>query len=162
MLNFDEIIEKIARHNEDAATFLREVLDVTPVWDHLIDRDVDVSDQEIDTAFMNSLVFLPRNSFYANNFNLLNPIIINAINNWKIANALEQDVGMPDNDAAIAFIIRSSYVDLITMTAMIVKGSEFAVDIGLEARRFVHREGLDGYLEHLEEEKSRRRYNVRK
>ena len=93
------------------------------------------------------LVDLPRNQFYSDNFYLLNPILMVAIQNWHAANKLERNGG--DDDKRIAFILRSSYVDLITQSALITGGAAWADTITPEIRRFAHQEGYPGYLESL-------------
>lgn len=149
-----EIFSYICRGNESAAEFLRLVSDIAHDWDDLIDRDVDVEPDTIDRAFLSTLVFLPNNDFYRQNFNVLHPVLISAINNWRVANELE--AGGQEDDLRIAFISRSSYIDLALQTAFIVGGFDWVRTVGPMLRRFVHAEGWDAYQSNLIAEKAAR------
>lgn len=150
-MNREEVFSYICRGNESAAEFLRLVTDVAHVWDDLIDRDVDVDPETIDRALLTSLVFLPNNEFYRQNFNLLHPVLLAAVNNWRVANDLE--AGGMEDDLRIAFITRSSYIDLALQTAFIVGGFDWARTVGPTLRRFVHAEGWEAYQSNLNAEK---------
>lgn len=146
--------------NMAAVEFLVSVIEVLHVWDDLIDHDQPVSDTTINNAFYALLVTIPSNPFYRQNFDRLNPILVNAITNWHIANRMER-VG----DAyqhSISFILRSSYVDLTTQAAVIVGGLEHGAEVGYHNRLFAHKETLDGYLENLAIEFALRNKNLHK
>ena len=137
-----------------AVDFLEAIVSVLHFWDDLIDRDKAVAESEINAAFYTMLVSLPRNPFYMRHFDHLNPILVNAITNWHLANSMEHE----GDDAALrcAFILRSSYVDLITQSALAVGGMDWARYVGAEIRRYAHKEGWDGYLVNLAAEKAAR------
>jgi hypothetical protein len=136
--------------NKAAAQFLADMVEVLHVWDDLIDRDKPVDPNQIHAAFMKALITLPRNEFYMANFAHLNAILVNAISNWHIANKLEADA--QEYELRIAYILRSSYVDLVTQCAMLVGGPDYARELGYAARKVAHKEGWDNYLKNLHAE----------
>lgn len=150
----NELFVTVARGNEAAANFLSTIVDVLHTWDDLIDQDHEFDAVAVNRAFTAALFTLPRNQFYMRHFDLLNPVLMSAINNWHVANILEN--GYSDEDKRIAFISRSSYIDLITQVAFIVGGHEWVIQVGPEIRRFAHSEGWEGYLANLETEKAAR------
>lgn len=149
-----DVLLKLMRGDEAAARFLATMYSVAHVWDDLIDGDQTVSPDEINQTFCDLLVVLPRNSFYTRHFDYLNPILSNAITNWRIATSLERDGN--EYEKQIAFILRSSYVDLVTQCALLIGGAEYAVTAGKQARILIHGEGWDGYLENLAAEEAAR------
>ncbi len=130
--------------------FLESVVRIAHVWDDLIDQDAPVEPRDINDAFRLALFSLPRNPFYVRHFDLLNPLLLSAINNWVVANQLEATGDIEDR--RIAFISRSSYIDLMTQVAFIMGGEDWVREVGPEIRRFVHQEGWEGYLQNLETE----------
>lgn len=149
-----EMLQMFTRGNASATEFLVMITDIAHVYDDLIDRDVPALPEDIHRAFFNALVVLPKNQFYAQHFNLLHPLLLSAINNWRVANLLEDS---EDEDALrIAFISRSSYVDIITQTAFIIGGMAWVEEIGPVIRRFVHEEGWHNYRDSLDREKAAR------
>ncbi len=134
-----------------AADYIELICNIAHVWDDLIDKDKEVTDDEIGKAFFEALVRLPRNSFYRNHFDHLNSILMNAISNWQVATRLERQGGA--YETSIAFVLRSSYIDLVTQAALLVGGYKWACVVGEEARRLTHGETYEGYVENLKKEK---------
>jgi hypothetical protein len=152
------IVEKAVRGNEAALEFLRRIAGVLHIWDDLIDRDKKVLDADICGAFTDALITIPSNPFYRAHQDVLLPILANAINNWRIATSLERSEKTV-SDLKIAFIIRSSYVDLLTMSALLIGGGDWAAEVGVEVRRWAHQEGFQGYLDNLAAEEAARKEN---
>jgi len=142
------------KNDKDAVDYVELVCAAAHFWDDLIDRDQDLSDDEINKAFFQMLVRLPRNPFYRKHFDHLNSILLNAVSNWQVATKLERDGG--DYETSIAFVLRSSYVDLVTQSALLIAGQQWACKVGEEARRLTHGETYQGYLRALEDEKKAR------
>lgn len=140
-----------------AADFIDMATNIAHVWDDLIDRDKDVGDDEISNAFFQALVRLPRNAFYRKHFDHLNSVLINSISNWQVATKLER-LGGP-YETSIAFVLRSSYIDLVTQSALLVADQKWACQVGEEARRLTHGETYEGYLKNLDAEKGERSRN---
>lgn len=140
--------------NVSAAQFITLVIEALHIWDDLIDKDKQVQDAAINDVFYSLFVVLPRNEFYKQHFSYLNPILVNAITNWHIANQMERQGD--DYQLRIAYILRSSYVDLTTQCAVLVGGLEHGVDIGFRNRLFAHKETWEGYLINLDNEQQAR------
>jgi hypothetical protein len=151
------VVATALKDHEAALAFVRRMAFVMHVWDDLVDRDAPVTDADINTAFELALIDLPSNPFYVEHFNRLNEIVLNSIRNWRIANELERNDKPEDGDHTIAFIIRSSYIDLVTACATLIGGLDWAVASGVELRRWAHSEGWAKYLVNLKAEKAARK-----
>lgn len=145
---------ELMRGNVAAADFLEMIVELLHFWDDLIDRDKVLADEQINDAMYALLITLPRNPFYVAHFPVLNPILANSITNWHVANKFEREGG--EYEQRIAYILRSSYVDLVTNAALIVGGPAWACKVGEEIRRYAHKETYDGYLVNLEQERNAR------
>jgi arginine/lysine/ornithine decarboxylase len=125
------------------------------LWDDLIDKDHVVSDRHVHRVFTNMLVEMPRNPFYQAHAQNLAPVLIMAIQNWHVANAVERN-DKNDIPAEAAFVLRSAYVDMVTMVATICGGYDYGVGVAKRVRALAHREGFQQYLANLEAEKAAR------
>ena len=155
------IVEQAVKGNADALEFLRAIAKVLHLWDDLVDRDKAIADATIHEAFGLALIDLPRNAFYRRHFEVLNAVLLNAIVNWRIATTMERN-DAPDRrpyDFATAFILRSSYVDLLTMSATLIGGVEWGAAMGPEIHRWAHQEGMATYLYNLAAETAARKEN---
>jgi hypothetical protein len=139
-----EQLKALCRGNESALEFCTAIVNIAAWYDDLIDRDVPVTDEMIHRLMWDALVTLPRNLFYQQNFIVLNPLVINTIHNWRIANELEKSQAGKD-DLSIAFVIRSSYADILRMVALLIGGESYALECGVAIRRYVHDEGFEAY-----------------
>lgn len=135
----------LCKDNVEAFQFCVMILDMVAIYDDIIDKDnVEHTDLQVHSMMHSALFGLPYNSFYQTNFALLNPIMLNSVANWRMANELEKTKALPD--LHIAFIIRSSYSDILRMVAFIVGGDAHSIQAGIELRRYVHAEGMESYL----------------
>ncbi|WP_203234813.1 hypothetical protein [Modicisalibacter coralii] len=150
----DGVLETWLKGDRDAVEFIGIISDIAHVWDDLIDRDHPVDDETIDRVFSNMLIDLPRNAFYVKHFDRLHAILTTAIANWQAANKMEREGD--DYERSIAFILRSSYVDLVTQSAYLLGGAAWARQVAEEIRLMTHRETYGGYLEALDRERARR------
>jgi len=136
--------------NPEAIQFVVRVFRALHVWDDLIDRDKPLTDDEINSVFWDLLVVLPTDPFYTRNIALLSSTLVNAIINWHVANKLEREGD--DKDKSIAFILRGAYIDLLSASAFIVGGMQWAQKIGPAIRRWAHEETFDEYMVNLAKE----------
>lgn len=144
-----------AKGNRAASDYLLALVEVLHFWDDLIDKDKPVSDQTIHRMFMQMLVEMPRNPFFiAHQQNLL-PVLIIAIQNWHVANAAERGL-CPNIPLECAFIIRSAYVDMVTLVATICGGYDHGLAVGKQVRELAHLEGFEIYQLNLIAEKQSR------
>lgn len=151
-MELSTLFREVCAGDESAVEFLTAMVGVLHLWDDLIDKDKPVTDDDINAAFWDALVVLPRNQFYQRHFSDLNPILVTAILSWKTANEFERNRESLD----IAFVIRSAYVDLILMTALLCGGRARAERLGPAIRLFAHAEGFRQYQLNLEAEKAAR------
>ncbi|UDM08404.1 hypothetical protein LG409_05725 [Halomonas sp. NyZ770] len=152
---FDQIqLLRWMKNDKSAVEYVELVCDIAHKWDDLIDKDKLLDDNSINKLFFDILIRLPRNSFYRKNFDHLNSVLMNAISNWQIATQMEREGG--GYETSIAFILRSSYVDLITQAALLCGGNQWACTVGAEARAITHSETYEGYLKNLALEKKAR------
>ncbi|MGE8688637.1 MAG: hypothetical protein ACN6PJ_15955 [Achromobacter sp.] len=140
------------RGNASAVEFLRGAFQVAHFYDDLIDRDKVIDDAQVHAAMLQALVLLPRNAFYQAHFSDLNAVLANAITNWQIATELERRGGV--SAKRTAYVLRASYVDLVTHSALLVGGQTWARQVGVELRQLA--EPYPEYLTNLEAEKAAR------
>lgn len=149
-----EDLSRWMKGNKSAAEYIEMMCNIAHVWDDLIDKDKEVPSEDINNLFFDVLVRLPRNPFYRKHFEHLNSILVNAISNWLVATKLEREGG--NYETSIAFVLRSSYVDLITQAALVVGDQKWACKVGEEVRLLTHGETYDGYIENLTKEEQKR------
>jgi hypothetical protein len=138
-----QLLYQVVRGHSEAAEFCIMLIEVLHLWDDLIDRDKPILPEAINKAFWQALVELPRNSFYQEHFHDLIPCLMTAILNWHAANAMEATPSEPDKE--IAFILRSSYADIVIQAAHLCGGYDWAIQITPLIRREFHKEGYAGY-----------------
>lgn len=151
------IVAEAVKNDQDALAFLRAIARVLHFWDDLIDRDQPISDTTINAVMWSALIELPVSPFFVQNMSELRPMLAMAIINWHAANDLERQAKASRDDKMIAFVIRSTYVDLLTMSALIIGGPEWAQAHAAPIRRWAHSEGFPGYLKNLAAEAAARR-----
>jgi hypothetical protein len=150
------IVAQAVKNDPDALAFLRAIASVLHTWDDLIDGDRELSDADINGAFWKALIDIPANPFYRKHELTLRAVLVQAIVNWSAATALERDEKATRDDLIIAFIIRSAYVDLLTMSATLIGGVEWACSLAPAIRRWAHGEKWEGYLNNLRDETAAR------
>ncbi|MCX7173428.1 MAG: hypothetical protein NT159_05820 [Proteobacteria bacterium] len=119
--------------NQAAVDFVLIVARVADVWDNLIDKDAPVSDKDINDAFWQLAVDLPRNVFYRAHMDEILPVMETGILNWMTANALECD-STNVRAIEIAHVIRYGIADVALLTAALCGGREWAEQVGPELR----------------------------
>lgn len=139
-----------AHGNQDAAAFLSLICSVLHFFDDVADQDQKLSNRDVETACWAALVELPRNRFYQQFFNELNPILATAIQNWSVANTFEADGS--DDKLQIAFICRSDYSDLVIHVANLCGGFAHGNDVAHRVREIWHSENMEGYKANLKKQ----------
>lgn len=143
----EEALGYVLKGHADAIAFCTLICHVLHVWDDLEDRDKPLSRDTIDEMMYAALVVIPRNSFYRDNFHELNALLSVAIMNWHAANQMEASADV--EQLRIAFIIRSSYCDIVQAAVRIVGGYAWAKEVTPALRLFWHKEGFEGYINNL-------------
>jgi hypothetical protein len=142
--------------NRAAADYLVQIVAALHLWDDLIDKDQPVSDIRINTVFTNLLTELPRNPFFSQHASILTPVTLMAIQNWHVATRAERQEVPGGITPEVAFILRSSYVDIVGLVATLCGGYEHGIDVATRVRVLAHSEGLPAYLTNLANEKHAR------
>lgn len=146
--------------NLAASSFIEIVCEILHFFDDVADKDKWIEGARVQEACWRALVVLPRNSFYRENFAELNPLIASAIQNWGTANEMEQ--GDDDDALRIAFVIRSTYANIVIHVATICGGFEHGNEVSKRARELWHGEGYEAYLKSLASEKMYQRADLRR
>jgi len=146
---FLAFIKACCRDDELAADFAVTMTEVAHFFDDVYDGDDPPSKADVLNVLWMAMVSIPRNEFYRKNFVELQPLVANAIVNWRVANALEE-TPTGEVDLRVAFVVRSSYADLIQQTALICGGPDWAAKVGVEVRRRCHSEPWKDYLKSVE------------
>lgn len=131
-MNLTEHLGQWLRGNTDAIDLVLAVHDVVEVWDDLIDKDAEIRPEAINAVFYAALVTIPRNRFYKQHFDLLNPIIEAAILDWHTANALE--TRKTNDDLRNAYVLKCTGQLLTVLCARIIGGVNWARSVNLKIR----------------------------
>ncbi len=150
-LTYKEHLQHWLKGDESAQQFISLVFAALHVWDDITDKDRTLELPRFHGMMESVLIELPRNRFYITNFAQLNSVLHLAIVNWHIANAME--LTGDELNWQIAFILRSTYVDLVTTCALILGGTDWAIHVGKEARRHSSSEGFTQYVKSLAKER---------
>lgn len=163
-MNEFEHLRQISRQatlgNEAAVDYLLMVVNALHLWDDLIDKDKQVSDEKVNEVFTNLLIDLPRNLFFAAHAGTLTAITLNAIQNWHVANEVER-ADISNIPLECAFVLRSSYTDLVSTVATLCGGRQHGLEIARAIRTLAHSEEFSGYIDNLAAEKIAREKNLK-
>jgi hypothetical protein len=147
----DEKISEVLRGHVPAIECFLLIRDVLHFWDDLIDKDHSMSDEYIHGSMFKALVSLPSNAFYRQFQDLLQPVLINAIANWRAANEFE--AGQVPPLLQLAFVIRSDYANILIQMAYIVGGHDWVMEVTPAIRAMWTTEDFAAYTANLEREK---------
>ncbi len=126
------------RGNTDAVNCFLWLTTICETWDDLIDKDVEIGPDAINEAFIGALVELPRNPFYYQFRNLLEPLIISSINSWLDS---EQFVKRDEEKWRMyAFFLRNEALALIPMIAYCLGGFNYMRQVSIASREFFSHE----------------------
>jgi len=140
-------IDYAVKGDRDAALFLHDIFSALHFYDDMIDKDQELSDSKIHESFWRMLVLLPTNPFYSRHSIELTAVVSSSILQWKAANELE--ASSKEDSLRVAFIIRSSYHNLITQCALIVGGMVWATEIAELVSQHAYTEPYENYLDEL-------------
>ena len=135
----------ICNGHRDAAEFLGMFFTVCHLWDDLIDKDVERSNDHINHAFWIAFIDSPRNKYYRTFHAEIMPLMAVSMQEWFTANQLEAG-----NRQDIAYTLRCSIVSLIHQAAEICGGYEWALKVGEEIRLKTQNQTLDEYSAELD------------
>ena len=136
--------------NQDALNMFRAFVDLSHVWDDLVDRDKPVPADAINRAFLTCLVYLPANPFYRAIQDQILPMWLVVVSSYETANAFEKDKDA--HGLEIAHGLRYAAGNIIAYAVHVCLGAEEAKKVLPEVWKAIFYERFDDYRkEHLSE-----------
>lgn len=130
--------------DEAAVQFILLLGTISELWDDLIDKDKIRTDEEINRGFQAALLDLPANPFFDRYKAVLLPVLRVGVNAWLDSNTLEKRGSY--NDLVQAYVLRSWYIEIISLVVEITKGSDYLRFVSMEIRDFFSaHESFDDY-----------------
>ena len=120
--------------HQEAIEFVGCFFDAVELWDDLIDKDVLISDDHINRAFLSLMFVLPANRWFVANYAYYQPLIMASINGFHDANEMcKSDKKHLRN---LAFHIRNFGIEIHIATAFLIGGFEHMRKVSREIREF--------------------------
>ncbi len=134
--------------NKDALNLFFMLVDLVQTWDDLVDRDREVSQQEINNAFLVALVYVPSNPFYQAIREQITPMWMTVISAFEVANKFEQD--KDEHGLEIAHNLRFAGGHIAAFMVQTCLGYERAREVLPDIWKIIVNERYDEYRkEHL-------------
>ena len=134
----------LLKGNTDATVLCIDLMNICQIWDDLIDRDKEYTDNDINKAFQTLLFRLPLNKFYDRHQDELRPVIMNAVLKWFDSNKMEEE-GKTE-DLHMTYMLRAEIYSIFCYIAFLVGGLEHAKEVGVSISR-IYNEKLDDFIE---------------
>ena len=135
--------------NQDALNMYRMFVDLAHLWDDLVDKDKDVSEDAINNAFLICLVYLPANPFYRQIQEAVLPMWLTVVSAFQTANHFERE--KDPHGIEIAHGLRYAAGNIMAYAVHVCVGPEKAKEILPEMWKSVFYERFDDYRkEHLD------------
>lgn len=137
--------------HSSAIEFAELLGQITQAWDDIIDGDnPELSKEEINAAFWNLFVALPRNEFYRQHFDTLNPLLQAAIVDWWDSNELQKSPRVTDK--AAAYVLRDTLTTVVIHCARLIGGYSWMREVSLRVRNWLYIEDVNDFVkEHSNE-----------
>jgi hypothetical protein len=135
--------------NQDALNMYRMFVDLSHVWDDLVDKDKDATEDDINNAFLICLVYLPANPFYQSIQAQILPMWLTVVSAFQTANKFERD--KDPHGLEIAHSLRYAAGNIMAYAVHVCVGPEEAKEVLPEMWKSVFHERFDEYRkEHLD------------
>lgn len=131
--------------NQDALNMFRLFVDLSHIWDDLIDKDKPVSDDRINHAFLCCLVYLQANPFYRAIQDQVLPMWISVISAYDTANKLERQ--KEEHGLEISHGLRYAAGHIVSYAVHVCVGEEKAKEFMPEVWKTIYFERYDEYRE---------------
>lgn len=116
-------------------------------WDDLVDKDQELTDEQIDTPFIELFMGLMTNVFYKQHYHLLQPVVIMSINAWRDSTWLERQ---SDTGRRFAYVLRTYPADVLITIALITGGYDHMRTVSKKIREILmNLESFEAYTEEL-------------
>lgn len=129
--------------NQDALNMYRMFVDMTHVWDDLVDKDRSLSEDDINRAFMIALVYLPANPFYRSIQQAIMPMLVTTMSAYHTANHFEKTKDL--HGLEIAHGLRYAAGHIIAYAVNVCIGPDKAKEVMHEVWKEVVFERFDDY-----------------
>lgn len=134
--------------NQDALNVYRMFVDLAHLWDDLVDKDKPTTENQINSAFLICLVYLPANPFYQTIQQAILPMWLVVVSAYQTANHFEQN--KDEHGLEIAHTLRYAVGNIVAYMVHVCVGPEKAAEILPEVWKAVVYERFDDYRkEHI-------------
>jgi len=133
-LRSEQLRNKWFMGHQLAIAFIAVFFDAVELWDDLIDKDVEVTDESINRAFAGLMFALPANEWFISNRAHYLPLILTAINAWHDANEMERSKEKKFRN--MAFHLRNFGLEIHIATAFLIGGYDHMRKVSNEIREF--------------------------
>lgn len=135
--------------NQDALNMYRMFVDLAHLWDDLVDKDKEATEDAINNAFLICLVYLPANPFYRSIQQQVLPMWMTVVSAYQTANKFERD--KDPHGIEIAHGLRYAAGNIMAYAVHVCVGAEKAKEVLPEMWKSVFHERFDDYRkEHLD------------
>lgn len=135
--------------NLDALNMSRYLIDLSHIWDDVVDKDKEVTENDINYAFSICLILLPTNSFYKLIQDKIISLWVVVVSNYFVANKFEK-TGNEDKLIA-SYGLRTHIANIICYSIVFIYGAENSKPYIDEMWSIVFSEKFNDYkLEHQE------------
>jgi purine-cytosine permease-like protein len=136
--------------NQDALNMYRMFVDLSHLWDDLVDKDKDATEDDINNAFLICLVYLPANPFYRSIQDQIFPMWLVVVSAYQTANKFEKD--KDPHGVEIAHSLRYAAGNIMAYAVHVCIGPEKAKEVLPDMWKSVFHERFDDYRkEHLDD-----------
>jgi hypothetical protein len=138
--------------NQDALNMYRLFIDLLHTWDDLVDKDKEVTEIDINSAFLMALVYLPANPFYRSIQDQILPMWIMVVSAYETANKFERN--KEEHGIEISHSLRYAAGHIVAYAVEACLGREKAREVLPEVWKNVVFERFEEYRkEHLDANK---------
>jgi len=135
--------------NQDALNAYRMFVDLAHLWDDLVDKDKEATEDDINNAFLICLVYLPANPFYRSIQEQILPMWLVVVSAYQTANKFERDKDA--HGIEIAHGLRYAAGNIVAYMVYVCVGPEKAKEFLPEMWKNVFFERYEDYRkEHLD------------
>ena len=134
--------------DQNAYNLFQLFIELSHTWDDIVDKDKDVSEDQVNKAFLIALVYMPSNPFYQRIQSAILPMWIPVVSAYKTANTFEQS--KDEHGIEIAHNLRYAAGYIISYMVHVCIGYDKAQEFMPDVWKAVVFERFDDYRkEHL-------------
>lgn len=135
--------------NKDALNMYLMFIDLSHVWDDMVDKDKSLTEEQINNAFLICLVYLPANPFYQKIQRDIMPMWISVVSAFQTANGFEK--AKDEHGIEIAHNLRYAAGHILAYAVHVCVGPEKSKEVLPELWKDIVFERYEDYRkEHLD------------